>query len=135
MGLNGKYLPVKGNFTSRFTIPYSTVSAYGLRLFGGAPQEYIIDNLFLHILVYYGIVPTIIIVGLLIWIGYQYFKNRQYNELVLLIIFMVYSLMENALIHMPFGFVTLLVATIWSKSVNFDGANKKGEIGISPSVK
>jgi len=135
MNMNGKYFPVWSNFFARFTIPYSAASDYGLRLFGGAPQTYIIDNLFLHILVYYGIVPTIIIVGLLTWIGLLYFKNQQYNELVLLTIFMVYSLMENALIHMPFGFAALLVANIWSKSVKIDSQNKKGEIGISPLIK
>ena len=106
-----------GNFFLRFSYPWRVVSQYGLSLFGGAPQVDIIDNVFLHILVYYGIVPFVLITGLLTWVTYRYWKNQQFNELLLLAIFIVYSFMENAMIHMPFGFSALLVMNEKSKSV------------------
>lgn len=106
-----------GNFFLRFSFPWKAVNQYGLSLFGGAPQADIIDNVFLHILVYYGIVPFILITGLLTWVAYRYWENRQFNELFLLTIFIVYSFMENAMIHMPFGFSALLIMNERSKSV------------------
>ena len=111
-----------GNFMARFSIPYQAVREYGLHLFQtNVPFSYTIDNAFLHVLVFWGILPAAVIPILLTAAGWRFYKRRQYSELVLLALLMVYSLMENAVLRMPFGFALMLAAPheagTWSPSL------------------
>ncbi|MBQ6287743.1 MAG: hypothetical protein IJK71_00695 [Clostridia bacterium] len=101
-------------FSLRFIYPYWLLKDHGLPIFGSTvikQSDFIIDNLFCHLLIYYGIVSLILVIVLLSWTAWKYYKQEQYTELMMLGLFMVYSVIENALIYMPYGFTLLLLAT------------------------
>ena len=101
-------------FSLRFIYPYWLLKDHGLPIFGSTvinQSEFIIDNLFCHLLIYYGVVSMTLILALLFWTAWKYYKQEQYAELMMLGLFMIYSVLENALIHMPYGFTLLLLAT------------------------
>ena len=101
-------------FSLRFIYPYWLLKDHGLPIFGSTvidQSDFIIDNLFCHLLIYYGVVSMILVLAMLFWIAWMYYKQEQYAELMMLGLFMIYSVIENALIHMPYGFVLLLLAT------------------------
>ena len=96
------------NFLARFEIPYSEMERNGLSWYQPTVnRDIVIDNVFLHILFFYGIIPAVILPFFMTGIGYRYARNNQRAELILFAAMMIYSLMENAVIHMPFGFVFL----------------------------
>lgn len=99
-----------GNFTARFSIPWEMMQQFPLEWYRttGMVQSRPVDNLFLHILMYYGIIPMVLVTLILTWVMWRYVRNRQYSEAFLLCIWLVYSIMENAMIHMPFGFALML---------------------------
>ena len=101
-------------FIIRFIDPYWVLYRYGYTFFGSSEVDRnykIIDNLFCYILIYYGILSLALMIGLLLWVAWRFYRHAQYAELMMLAIFMVYSVMENAMIYMPYGFVLLLLAT------------------------
>ena len=57
-----------------------------------------------------GLFSLILIVTLLCWTSSSFYRQEQYAELMMLALFMIYSVMENAMIYMPYGFVLLLLA-------------------------
>ena len=104
-----KLFSTRGNFFARFYFPYLFIRDYGISIFGTTVRgNAVMDNLFLHLFSYFGVASVILVSGLLTWVGLQYCRNKQYNALVILVIIMVYSLMENAIIHQPFGFAAML---------------------------
>lgn len=108
-----KLFPTEGNFFLRFTDPYRFVQEYGITLFGTTIRgDRVIDDLFLHLLLFFGVASVVVICGLLTWVGLQHLRNRQYAELIILAILMFYSLMENALVRLPFGFAALLIGCV-----------------------
>ena len=124
-----KLFPTEGNFFLRFTDPYRFVQENGITLFGTTIRgDRVIDDLFLHLLLFFGAASLVIICGLLTWVGLQYWRNRQYAELLILAIMMFYSLMENAMIRLPFGCAALLVDT-WSNQFR-DGTTIKQILDI-----
>lgn len=101
-------------FILRFTYPYMVLQEHGLSVFGSSNIDWtsiVIDNLFYHILLCFGIVSLVIFLSILFWSAWKYYQQEQYSELILLSIMMIYSIMENALVYMPYGFVLLLLAT------------------------
>ncbi|MBR2823429.1 MAG: hypothetical protein IKE24_07075 [Clostridia bacterium] len=102
----------QGNFFLRFTIPDAAVRAFGIRPFGMKPafEEYVIDNLYLHVLVFFGAVSLAVLLVLLCRTGARYAAAGQEREGLLFAAMLFYGLMENALIHMPFGFAAMLAA-------------------------
>jgi len=108
-----KLFSTEGNFFLRFTDPYKFMQQYGISLFGTTIRgDRVIDNLYLHLLLFFGIASLIVTCILLTWVGLQYYRNRQYAELIILVILLFYSLMENALVRLPFGFAALLIGCI-----------------------
>lgn len=108
-----KLFSTEGNFFLRFTDPYKFMQQYGISLFGTTIRgDRVIDNLYLHLLLFFGVASLAVICGLLTWVGLQYLRNRQYAELIILAILMFYSLMENALVRLPFGFAALLIGCV-----------------------
>ena len=108
---NQQLISTNESFFARFTIPYKAILNYGIRLTGTTGAErYIVDNLFLHALLFFGVISFLMLPILLLWVGMEYERNRQEAELILFGIFMLYSLMENALIHMPFGFAMIMMS-------------------------
>ena len=102
-------------FLIRFIDPYWLIRNNGLQIFGSAVSDidksiFVLDNLFCYLLVYYGIFSLILVLVMLFWTAWKYYNQEQYAELMMLGLFMIYSVMENALIHMPYGFVLLLLA-------------------------
>ncbi len=96
------------NFLARFEFPYTEMERSGLSWYRPeVNRELVIDNVFLHILFFYGILPAVILPFFMTLIGRRYARSNQHAELILLAAMMLYSLMENAVIHMPFGFVFL----------------------------
>ena len=101
-------------FSMRFIYPYWLLKDHGLPIFGStviSQSDFVIDNLFCHLLIYYGVVSMILVLAMLFWTAWKYYKQEQYAELMILGLFMIYSVMENAMIHMPYGFALLLLAT------------------------
>ena len=101
-------------FIIRFFDSFWMLKKYGLTLFGLPESEYsyhVLDNLFCHSLIYYGLFSLALIFIILVWIAWKYYRQKQYAELMMLSLFMIYSIMENALIYMPYGFVLLLLAS------------------------
>ncbi len=101
-------------FIIRFVDPYWLLRDHGLAIFGSSeidPSVKILDNLFCHLMIYYGALALVLIIAMLFWTAWKYYKQEQYAELMILGLFMIYSVMENAMIHMPYGFALLLLAT------------------------
>ena len=101
-------------FIIRFVDSYWVLKKYGLTFFGLSEVErssHVLDNLFCHLMIYYGVFSLALILILLLWTAWKYYKQEQYAELMILGLFMIYSVMENAMIHMPYGFALLLLAT------------------------
>jgi len=101
-------------FILRFTYPYTVLREQGFSLFGLSNIDWtsiVIDNLFYHVLVCFGIVSLVIVLFILFWFTWKYYQQKQYSELIILAILMIYSIMENALLYMPYGFILLLLAT------------------------
>ena len=97
----------------RFFYPYWVLRENGLTFFGTPGLDrssFVLDNLFCHVLCFYGLFSLILIVTLLCWTSSSFYRQEQYTELMMLALFMIYSVMENAMIYMPYGFVLLLLA-------------------------
>lgn len=100
----------KGNSFLRFTDPYRFAQDHGITMFGTTIRDsYVLDNVYLHLLMYFGIVGLAVTSGVLTWVGGEYYRNKQWAELTMLAIVLFYSLMENAVIHQPFGFAAMLI--------------------------
>ena len=134
------WLPARGqemdrNFIERFEHANYVIIHYGLKLYGENWNRsgVLVDNLFLHVLVYYGLVSLSAVTILLTWAAGRINKHRQYTELILLTTFMIYSLMENALVHMPFGFAVLLASGVIPKEDGISARFPGPLSGPSPS--
>ena len=101
-------------FIIRFFDSFWMLEKHGLTFFGLPKSQYnyhVLDNLFCHSLIYYGLFSLALIFIILVWIAWKYYRQHQYAELMMLSIFIIYSVMENALLYMPYGFVLLLLAS------------------------
>ena len=100
-----------GTLFLRFSTPNAVIREYGVSLFGFGELNratIILDNLFWHTGIFYGMTSLTVVMGILIWTGWVFYRRKQYGELLILTLFMIYSIMETAMIYMPYGYILLL---------------------------
>ena len=108
------------NFFVRFTMAYRLYKEYGLHLFGSyiefrgmeaatilGGHAIILDNAYLKLAIYYGIVPTIIITWLLRGIFVRLYKIRNIELLLMAILFIIYGFMESSVLMIQYNFTLL----------------------------
>ena len=67
------------------------------------------DNFYWWLLHYCGLIPTIGILGAYGYMNFRLFRKKDYRLLALSVLFLIYGIMENALIY-PFHFFVPLLA-------------------------
>lgn len=112
---------VDSNFMYRFSSPYYLYKRYGIHLIGGE-IEYIslqqaritgqsatfIDSTYLYMLIYNGIIPTIILLVLCGWIGRRCYLLGAHSLLAIFAVFLIQGLMENMMYKVAYNITFVL---------------------------
>ena len=98
-------------FIARFYYPTVYLSDHPLTWMGCRDAANIVlDSLPWYLILRHGMLSCALFFGMYTWASVRFCRNRQWAELLLLLLIMVYSVMENSPIYISSGFVPLLVA-------------------------
>ncbi len=97
-------------FTIRFTQANAYYQACGIHLFKSSGLW--LDNLYLFLLEHFGIICTIVYIGLLTLLNVNLIKENNYHVLSIAIFFLIYSLMDNYGINIRFNHSLLFIPDI-----------------------
>lgn len=80
---------------------------------------YTLDNAYIYLLLGFGIVVFVFLIGLFIKALYKSVKEREYIVLILIAAYMIYGVTETALIRFSYNFtLVLLFAVVWKQNFN-----------------
>lgn len=100
------------SFWMRFT-DFRVIRDYSFSLFGTVSTGYYtriyFDNFYWWLLHYCGLIPTIGILAAYGYMNFRLYRRKDYRLLALSVLFLIYGIMENALIY-PFHFFVPLLA-------------------------
>ena len=102
---------IDNTFIARFFYPTIYLTDHPLTWMGSRDAANIVlDNLPWYLILRHGILSCALFFGMYTLVSVRFCRNRQWAELLLLLLIMVYSVMENPIIYISFGFVPLLVS-------------------------
>ena len=112
-GGKGALSSADGNMMARFTDPARQIRQSGYTLFGTKiPTDMIWDNVYMNLLLQYGIVPTVITLSLFSYMLYRFVKNEAYGYATILMLYMLYGVMEACPIHPIHHFIPFIALSV-----------------------
>ena len=102
---------VDDTFLMRFSFPLAALNEGSLQWMDNAVPigSHILDNITWNMLIYFGIIPALLMTAIVTWQGICFEKNKQYDELMIFVAFCVYGMMETIPLMLFFNCVPVLV--------------------------